>query len=527
MIEFIVALACGMGGLFAGFLMSRHLPTAQSNEELGCQKGNAPQDVTTTLDRQDAEQLKTLTEQLRRLAATVVADVSEHQAVVTKANDTLADCNDPPSADCIISTVSELINANQSMQKKLEIAKTRIREQAAQLQTAEEIATTDALTQLKNRRALDDFLTSCQLQRPTTPSTLALLDVDHFKKFNDTHGHLVGDQVLRMVSEMLRSRFPEDAFVARYGGEEFAVVFSRQPAQSVTELVEQVRVFVSQQPIDVDGKLLQVTSSAGVAELLESESVAEWIERADRGLYKSKAAGRNCCHLMNGNAPVRVTAVVEQQAIASEQPTDAATIPSKTTKECAAVSTARFELSSKAAGPASSTSESQQRTQRTRPSSGDVFSSEPGLPAENAMREMYNRLAERLSTASVELYVLVVRRDQNDQTAAADASILRVVRASMRSLDNLGCLDCGDLLICMPSANEAGAVERAQKILRNINSIPAEAGVPPVTVSVGVAWVRQTDAFEDVKKIAKQAAAEASRRGGNRIEVANEGVSAT
>lgn len=526
MIEFIIALACGMGGLLAGFLMSRHLPTTHSNEEPGSQNGNAPLDVTTTLDSQEAEQLRVLTEQLRRLAASVVADVSEHQAVVTKANDTLADCNDPPSADCIISTVSELINANQSMQKKLEVAKTRIREQAAQLRTAEENATTDALTQLKNRRALDDFLTSCQLQRATAPSTLALLDVDHFKKFNDTHGHLVGDQVLQTFSEMLRSRFPEDAFVARYGGEEFAVVFSRQSARSVTELVEQVRVFISQQPIDVDGKLLQVTSSAGVAELLESESVAEWIERADRGLYKSKAAGRNCCHLMDGNASVRVTAVVEQQTIASEHSIDASTIPSKTSKEPAAVSTARFELSSVAAGPASPASESQQLTQRARPSC-DVFNSEPGLPAENAMREMYNRLAERLSTASVELYVLVVRRDQNDQTAAADASILRVVRASMRSLDNLGRLDCGDLLICMPSANKTGAVERAQKILRNINSIPAETGMLPVTVSVGVAWVRQTDAFEDVKKIAKQAAAEASRRGGNRIEVANEGVSAT
>src|SRR5439155_11482685 len=110
--------------------------------------------------------------------------------------------------------------------RELDSAEERLQSQALQMESHACEARTDALTQVANRRALDDELTRCLIdfQRRQTPTTLMLLDVDHFKRFNDTHGHQAGDDALQGVARLVRQAVGEAGFVARYGGEEFAVV---------------------------------------------------------------------------------------------------------------------------------------------------------------------------------------------------------------------------------------------------------------------------------------------------------------
>src|SRR5262249_37435699 len=149
---------------------------------------------------------------------------------------------------------------------------------------------TDPLTQLANRRALDDELMRClgDFQRQSVPVTIMLLDVDHFKRFNDTHGHQAGDDVLRTVARVLRQSIGSTGLVGRYGGEEFAVVFSGLNAAAAMPYCERARQAVGATPIPVGGRDQRITASAGVAEFLPGESEKQTLGRADEALYRSK-----------------------------------------------------------------------------------------------------------------------------------------------------------------------------------------------------------------------------------------------
>ncbi len=156
---------------------------------------------------------------------------------------------------------------------------------------------TDALTGVANRRAFDDALKkltreSCDSGKPLC---LALADIDHFKKFNDTHGHLVGDNVLHFVAQEMAQCVKGRDVMARYGGEEFAIILPDTPLEGATMLAESIRTIVeAQMPTDENGEPIErVTVSMGVASFRNDEDVSTFIERADACLYQSKAEGRN------------------------------------------------------------------------------------------------------------------------------------------------------------------------------------------------------------------------------------------
>ncbi|AWV88701.1 diguanylate cyclase domain-containing protein [Bradymonas sediminis] len=127
---------------------------------------------------------------------------------------------------------------------------------------------------------------------PGTLIELAILDVDEFKKVNDTHGHLVGDQILRALADALQADFPDAIATGRLGGEEFIVAaLTRGHAQLAGALREMLQAFGAHQ-FTTDTATFSVTFSAGVARLGESEDVYAAIERADAGLYEAKRGGR-------------------------------------------------------------------------------------------------------------------------------------------------------------------------------------------------------------------------------------------
>ena len=163
------------------------------------------------------------------------------------------------------------------------------------LRDASQAASRDPLTGLFNRRYLATFtqpltaLVTDQLEAVT----VLIVDIDHFKRVNDVHGHTVGDQVLRAVAQMLGTRLRDHDCLARYGGEEFVVVLRRCAVQRGLRVAEALRHNVASAEFDTDDGIVPVTVSIGVAQWGAGEQLVEVIQRADRTLYRAKQTGRD------------------------------------------------------------------------------------------------------------------------------------------------------------------------------------------------------------------------------------------
>ena len=169
----------------------------------------------------------------------------------------------------------------------------KTQELQAELAEARHLATTDTLTGLANRRSLDEAL--CAALASRAPLALVLLDVDHFKAVNDTHGHPAGDEVLRHLAAILSGSFGEGSLAARFGGEEFAILLRHGTLQEVMQMADNLRMRIAQAavPVRPTGQRITVTASFGVALAAPGEAAAHLIERADAALYEAKRSGRN------------------------------------------------------------------------------------------------------------------------------------------------------------------------------------------------------------------------------------------
>ncbi|RWB60489.1 GGDEF domain-containing protein [Mesorhizobium sp.] len=166
---------------------------------------------------------------------------------------------------------------------------------SARSQTLEQAALTDGLTGMQNRRYFDDALREYldEFGRIDKPVGLMILDLDHFKQVNDTHGHDVGDEVLRAVATCLRGMTRYHDVVARLGGEEFAVVTPNMDAELLARFAERIRKAIANLSILSGNVRLKVTTSVGLAVWDRKESAEDFYRRADRQLYEAKKQGRN------------------------------------------------------------------------------------------------------------------------------------------------------------------------------------------------------------------------------------------
>lgn len=167
------------------------------------------------------------------------------------------------------------------------------RELRALNERLESLAFTDALTGLLNHRAMQDKLTEmfAAARSGGQPFCFVLLDIDHFKRFNDAYGHRAGDDVLRLVARVLQQNAPSGSSVARYGGEELSVLLPGYHLEDAIDTAEKLRQAVAAAP----NPYRQITASFGVAEYMPyMHSPSDLVEVADAALYEAKRAGRNC-----------------------------------------------------------------------------------------------------------------------------------------------------------------------------------------------------------------------------------------
>jgi diguanylate cyclase len=210
-----------------------------------------------------------------------------------------------PSSKDFQSLVDNILNAtrrmqshNQELEKKLNSTSQEISSLRQEVETSRREASTDALTGISNRKRFDARLREAAAEAMENGDDLSLLmlDIDHFKKFNDEHGHQVGDQVLVLLARTLMESIKGQDTAARYGGEEFAVILPKTGLVNAVALADQIRTRLANKKIvnRKTGKQLgTITLSIGVAKFVYGEPLTQLISRADGAMYVAKKSGRN------------------------------------------------------------------------------------------------------------------------------------------------------------------------------------------------------------------------------------------
>jgi len=255
------------------------------------------------------DQIRDAGDQLSKELAAVSTAIREAQKSTETYGQTLAsagkgltDAKDTTQIKAMVDSLStatrRVQKENKSLEKRLAESTSEVQRLREHLEQVRRDATTDGLTNLANRKAFDDELArACaDAEESGTLLTLAVLDIDHFKNFNDTWGHQTGDQVIRYVASVIGRMGCTPRFSARYGGEEFAMIFPGEDAAIVEQCLEEIREEVASRMLkrrSTNEDLGTITISSGLATRREGESGACVMDRADAALYASKRGGRN------------------------------------------------------------------------------------------------------------------------------------------------------------------------------------------------------------------------------------------
>lgn len=180
-------------------------------------------------------------------------------------------------------------------QRLQELVDARTRDLQAANRRLDQLAGTDSLTGLYNRRRFLELAGRMRKHARPGHACMALLDLDRFKRVNDTYGHLAGDAVIRTAAEVLRTHCSQNTLVARFGGEELVACLPDITLEEAMATIERVRATLAREPVVHRRSQIRVTASIGVAALREGESLEQWLSRADDALYLAKRNGRNRC----------------------------------------------------------------------------------------------------------------------------------------------------------------------------------------------------------------------------------------
>jgi len=478
----------GLIGLCAGWL-------ARGREEVVVEKTITVEKIVPSspdvADRkqddveQKRHQANEVLAQLQLLTMGVSEKIDAHNRTVGGINDELT--SGGGNAAEVVDAIRRLVDSNNAMQSQLQNAQAQLQEQANLLEAKQEEAHTDQLTKLRNRRAFDDEIARriADFEQRRTPVVLMMVDVDHFKKFNDTYGHLAGDEVLRMVGRVLAQSAlsQRGLFVARYGGEEFAVLLSGHPLEDAAPACDCIRASIERSPVAFEGQTLKVTASAGVALIRPGENAAGFISRADEALYAAKRSGRNCACVQDGD----IRKIAGGPSVPAAPPASA---PRK-------------------AAPAA------------------------GSGQEDDLLTSTNRRIAEWRRGGSPLALVVARIDnlsaieakQGDEGKGKAMDLAgEFLKRSLRDMDQLNRVASEIFGMLLPNATLADAALTAERMRAGLQNGPFEKALgAAITVSFGIAEAATEDDGDSLLLRARRALESARRSGGNTVYV-NDGV---
>jgi diguanylate cyclase len=428
----------------------------------------------------DAARATMAAQQLRDLAHNVASDVGAHNTLVEGIADQLGalDTSDLANNAVVMEAVAKMLEANKKLASKLEDAEHKIQSQAEEIRTQQSEARTDALTKLANRRAFDAFLAECteKFAKDERAFSLVMFDVDHFKKFNDTHGHPAGDEVLRTVGKTLTKTVKAGDLACRYGGEEFAVIMVNTKAADAQVAAERIRKSIESMIVQFGGNTLRVTASVGMAECQVGEEAALLIRRADEAVYASKKGGRNCSHWHNGTEYLPIML----------------------------------------AKPAAEEPHAQTKAPIIPPMAPDVSN----LPGRAAFAEELRRRISESQRFGFPITLLYFRVKDfkklehiygNAIGALLIDSLSSFIQSTLRDMDLLGRLENGELIVMLPGSTESASRIVGQRVKTSISLCPIPLGEQQVRLDLdmGVATVQPSE-DAPMAMVAARAAMEAA-----------------
>lgn len=491
--DLLLLVAAATAGFFVG---------CQLRRTTGVSVGGAPDEAAArdSVNAAASEESRKLLLSVRQVAQNVAVKVGVHSRQVRGLSAELQEVG------CDVSAVlARLIEANERMESQLSDAEARLRDQASMIDMHISEARTDALTGLANRRAFDDEMQKHfqKFESDGTPVSVLMLDIDYFKKLNDVHGHLAGDDVLMSVGKAIAQHVRSGDLAARYGGEEFAVIFPSTSGEQARVIAERVRVAVASYRCDFSSVPVSVTASGGLSELLRNDSIKTWIQRADEALYRSKDSGRDCGHWHDGRQLIPLV-----------------------DKPVAKVAAARKNDRSLANGVAVDADHCEDDDRES------MIDPETQLPNISAFTKNLARVFAESRRTGVTMSIIMIRVDDFHAISErngtnADGLVLRIIgrllASSFRTVDQVARYSDDSFAVILPAADLAAAAQIGERVRVAVSNLSITIASNPLhfTVSVGVGEERGNDDSPPLMGRVKKAVSLAASRNGNQVVISD------
>jgi len=484
----IFVLATAVAGLAAGWWLRS--------------RGMEPRE--TSVDQEEVRRAQELLGCLRKLASSVVVELGEHNTRVEEINVELKSDNLREPAK-ILNVVTKLVDVNKMMQGRLDQAEDQLREQVRLVESHTAEARTDALTLVGNRRAFEMDIAQrlADFHRTGQVFALAMIDLDKFKRFNDTYGHQAGDEVLRGTGRVLRRVLRESDSITRYGGEEFAVIFNRPTIAEIQQVVTRLRKAIAEAAFEFSGEKLQVTISIGAAQVMGEENLEAIVQRADAALYAAKEAGRNRSHWHDGQEILPILDAEPKPTPTPVEPPKGVEV-SKPTEPLATAKVSRLEDSpiDKLADDLPAILNRTAFCQHVRGRVAEWKRGGPRLTLILVQIDDFERLTQLHGTKFCDLSM---------------TSLARVVFAGVREMDMVARYSTNSLAFLLPKAQLLDAIRVADRIREAATQVALSVDETQVGFTVSIGLIEAGSADDMVVLFRKaEIALEASRQhGGN------------
>lgn len=287
---FVVAIVASLSGYRMGIRFAQINVAAQSVDV------PSPESLSS-----DKQRIDFLTNSLYELTSQVDVQVGEHCLRVGEITKAIQSNTNDGSA-ITLDAGQQLIATNLKLQAELKEARNQIQQQREQMACWMHESRTDALTNIANRRAFNLQLSQSlnHWNEHQEVFSVVLLDIDHFKRVNDVHGHMVGDQLLKSFANCLKNNLRDTDFLARFGGEEFIVILPDTNLEDALMVAERLRSKIEYRAHRVGHSEISITASIGVNEIRAGDVESDLLNQADSALYSAKKFGRNCVFFWNG-----------------------------------------------------------------------------------------------------------------------------------------------------------------------------------------------------------------------------------